>query len=314
MFQPEYERIVLVSDGLKSSEPAWLSAIEIARRHGATVTIVDTVQPPGIAARWLSPMSQEVFELAVAEKEDRLEAVARLFREQEIEVDIEIREGASSVEITRLVIEKDADLVIRYLKGAASSSPGRIGRTARSLVRHCPIPVLLTGGVVAAEPRVLACFDPHHDVSENSSIIEAAAGIAAGAQDLRGLFCWELYGSSLLEKRLDSTTFQQYYRDAEARHREAFDRFAGSHGVAEFSDRLVMHYGDPSTAIPRHCRDNDIDVVVMCSASLNHPLKRLLGSTVDAVMEKSPCAMLIVKPKGFVSRIESADTIVSAGA
>ena len=306
MLRPQYKRIILVSDGLNSSEQATATALSIAHRHGSAVTIMDTVQPPGFAAKWLSPMSQEMFELVIAEKEERLNRIADEFREQGLDVEVIVRSGTSSVEITRLAIEKDADLVIRYMKGENSSFPGRIGRTARSLIQHCPVPLLITDRKLTATPRVLACFDPHHDVNENVAIIESAAGLASDESDLSGLFCWELYGSNLIEKRLDKNTYQQYYRDAEARHRAAFERFSDSQGMAGISDRLVMHYGDPSTAIPAYCREKGVDVVVMCSASLNHPLKRLLGSTVEAVMEDSPCAMLIVKPVGFVSRIKPA--------
>ena len=65
-----------------------------------------------------------------------------------------------------------------------------------------------------------------------------------------------------------------------------------------------MVNGEPASAIPRICGEESIEVVVMCSASLNHPIQRFLGSTVEAILYNLPCSLLVVKPEGFVSPVK----------
>ena len=86
-----------------------------------------------------------------------------------------------------------------------------------------------------------------------------------------------------------------------------------NHDMKAFDNGLRMENGDPIQVIPDVCRHEAIDVAVMSSASRNHPIQRLLGSTVEAVLEKLPCSLLVVKSLGFKSTIKLAQSKIEIG-
>jgi len=306
MSKKKYDRILVVTDGLKSSEPTHESAFDLAKQHGADVLLVDTVVPPSSLNRWLSVNAGDVFEMVVADKQARLEKLAEHFRSGGVEVDTKVLFGKSSEAITRQAIEWDASLVVRYMKGVRSKYPGLLGNTARSLMRFCPAPLLLVGDKAIGDPRVLACIDTEHEEKENAAILAEAANLAQ-KENLFGIYCWEFYGADLIQKRMTERAFKDSLEYAESIFRASFDKFVESHDLAEFGNGVRIENGQPSVVIPEFCRHESIDVVVMCSATLNHPLKRLIGSTVESVIDELPCALLVVKPVGFVSPIRGAE-------
>ena len=112
MGQP-YRKIILVSDGTATSHAAAQTALNLARQHSAKVLVVDSVRPPTIASTWLTGNAREVFDMVVADKQDRLTKVAAILHEAGVDAQIEILFGKSSEEIARTAISEKADLVIR---------------------------------------------------------------------------------------------------------------------------------------------------------------------------------------------------------
>ena len=308
MQQKSYNRIIVVTDGLPSSEPTHETGLNLARRNKCPVTLVDTVRPPSTIARWFSANVSDVFEMVFADKKNRLEEYAQTFRDEGIETEAKVLLGKSSEVITREAIDSEASLVVRYMKGVHSKFSGNVGNTARGLMRICPAPVLLVNQVVLKNPKVVACLDPVHENGENQSIIDEAHRLSGANSDLYGLYCWEMYGSDLLEKRMSPQAFEESVRYTKSMYQKVFDEFIKNHDTSMFGGGIEMQQGQPSFAIPRYCCENKVDVAVMCSATLHHPLRRYFGSTVEAMLEKLPCALLAVKPVGFVSPLETAGT------
>ena len=300
-----FKRVILVTDGLRSSDQVHASALNLAKSHGSHVRIVDTMRPPNAVSRWFSPNASDVFEMVVSDKQKRLHEIADSFREAGVQIETKILFGNSSEAITTEAIRWNADLVIRYMKGFRSKFPGLFGNTARSLMNICPTPILLVGKNTILEPNVLACIDIEHQDEENCAIIAQATRLAGDSEHLLGLYCWEMYGRDILRKRMEQSTFEESLEFAESIYRNAFDKFVESHDTAVFRNGLQLENGEPSKLIPEFCRQENIDVVTMCSAELNHPLKRLFGSTIESVLDHLPCSLLVVKPIGFVSPIET---------
>lgn len=294
-----FQRILVVSDGLKTSDTTHETTLHLAKEHGAKVKIVDTLKPPNAALAWFSPNASDVFEMVLADKQHRLEKIANQFRSAGVSTETEVLLGKSSEAITREAIAWDASLVVRYMKGVRSKFSGTIGNTARSLMRFCPTPLLLVGQSPVVQPNVLACIDTDHDDAENRSILDVSIKLAK-QENLFGLYCWELYGREHIERRMNHDAFQESLAFAESLHQESFRKFVETHDLAMMQN-MRMKNGDPSEIIPAICEQEGIDVVVMCSATLNHPLKRYFGSTVESVIESLPCSLLVVKPIGFVS-------------
>lgn len=302
MSDQSFEHILVITDGLKTSDAVHETALKMARDNNATITVANAVQEPSRLARWTGSYSNEVFEMVVADKQQRLEKCARQFVGAGVKADAKVLIGKSSEAIAREAIESKAGIVIRYRKGALSKSPGRFGNTAKSLMRFCPVPVLFVGDEPVAHPKVLACVDTNHDEHENSAILKAARKLGQVSERLLALYCWKFYHSEMVQQQMSVKAWLDTIGYAKTAHRESFDDFTEKYGISDFS-KLLVENGETQKLIPKICEQEGVDVVVMCSASLNHPFKRYFGSTIESVIEEIPCSLLVVKPEGFQSPI-----------
>jgi nucleotide-binding universal stress UspA family protein len=319
-----YQRMILVTDGTEASDAAEQSALNLAKRHAATVVVVNTVQRRSSVARWLTSKYDDHFEELVTEKQERLEKIAARFTKAGMAVEAEVLIGKSSEAIVRKVLIENADLVVRYRKGPASRQfHSRFGATAINLMRVCPCPLLLVGEKPVADPKILACVDAKHPADENQVILQAASTIASENQNLYAVYCWvysyyahlgEQYADKLHPDLPEGQTELKLFLEEEAKYyREIYDRFVEQHDLSEFPGGLHLENGEPAKVIPEMCRQRDVDVVVMSSATLNHPLRRLLGSTVESVIEQLPCALLVVKPTGFKTPVKAVPAGIQRG-
>lgn len=306
----EYKSIILVTDTTKISQAAGQTALDMAKLNSAKVTIVDTVRRPSMMSKWLSSNTQDLFDLVVTEKQERLDKFASVFDEAGIEHETKVLVGNSSEEISRLAINQDADIVIRYMKGINSRMSGPFGTTARNLMRVCPCPLLLIGDTPVSDPKVLACVNVEHSESENQGVLTETERIAGPQGQWQLLYCWDFYGSEYLSHYVNEATIKKYNNEALKNNESIVDKFLENHALTSSKDRIHMEQGDPVVLIPEFCRKQSIDVVVMSSASHNHPLHRLLGSTVESVLDELPCSLLVVKPTGFKSPIKAIPTSV----
>ena len=82
-----------------------------------------------------------------------------------------------------------------------------------------------------------------------------------------------------------------------------FENFKVEHELEDAQCFLVNR--NPAMYIPQFCSQHGIDIATVCSASLNHPVGRKIGSTIERMIADLPCALLTVKPLGFSSPINS---------
>ena len=299
-----YQQILLVVDAAAPSAHVLESAKQLAKKHNAKVTVVDTIREPSTFSRWLSPNSDDVFNTVVSDKKEKLAKVAEDLHAAGITSDSEVLIGKSSEAITRSAISRGADLVVRYMKGHRSRMSGVFGNTARNLMRVCPVPVFFVGEKTKGFGRIMACVDVDHGSNENQAIMREAEKFASGSGEMLGVYCWDLYGKQLVKNHMSEDSLKEMIKESERMHQEIFDQMLANTELGQFEGKMRMVNGEPASAIPRICGEESIEVVVMCSASLNHPIQRFLGSTVEAILYNLPCSLLVVKPEGFVSPVK----------
>lgn len=309
----KYKNIILVTDALKEARAAVETACNLAKQHAAKITIVDTLRPPSTASRWFSSNADDVFEMVLADKQTRLDKITERIRKQDLNVENKLLIGNSSEEITREAIRINADLVVRYMKGTRSRHAGRFGNTARNLMRICPCPLLLVGDNAVENPKVLACINAEHDDNENKAILIEAERLAADNERLSALYCWKFYGDEFLKDHFAESALQKTLVESEHVYRGVFEKFTQHHDLTSFGDNVRMEHGDPIEVIPEFCRQEGVDVAVMSSASQNHPILRLLGSTIESILDQLPSSLMVVKPIGFKSPIKGAGKTIEMG-
>lgn len=294
-----YNKILLITDGSENARAAEQTALDLAVAGGARVRMVDTVRPPSMISRWLEANTDNVFQMVVNQKEKALDQKAVIFRDSGIEVETAVLCGPSSREITRDAIKFEPDLVVRYMKGFRSRYPGVFGNTSRNLMRTCPAPLLLVGDQPVGGARVMACINAEHDSHENDPIVQQAMQVAGDRDNLHLLYCWKFYGGEMYVEHMGKEALADALQEAEQVHVKLFENYLRQHEYQLADPHVHLENGDPADMIPEVCQKQEIDVLVMSSGSLNHPMHRLLGSTVESILDQIDCALLVVKPEGF---------------
>lgn len=293
------KKIIFVTDTLSPSQPAIDTVLNLAKQHAAMVVIIDVVRQPSNLSRWLSSNVDSVFEVIKGDKQEKLEGLISQFQASGVQANGKVLTGRTSEAVTQAVIETGADLVVRSMKGDRSRYPGRFGNTSRNLMRICPCPVLFIGEQAVDNPRLLACVNAEHDRSENEAIFRSCEAIVSQADRLSGVYCWDLSGKEILGNYIAGDSLKQLLDESRQTYEGIFKNAMAETAHGLFAGRIRMEHGEPRDIIPQICQDESIDIVAMCSASLDHPLHRLLGSTIESVLEGLPCSLLVVKPRGF---------------
>lgn len=303
---------MLVTTESVNTQAAEQTALKLAERSGAKIILVDSVRTPFHLPRSSNVSTEMMIEVAVKVKQEYLESIAGQCRVRGIDVESTVLLSArTSEEIVGLALATNCDLVIRYFKGEHSRVQSRFGQTARNLMRICPVPLLLVGDQVISNPNVLACINAEHGIDENQAILDATRQIARANEKTSSIYCWDIDGSSYLAAQSGErvyTLLPKETREIFRKIRADLDEKCDFSGIG---DQVHIESGNPIELIPAHCRQHSIDVAVMSSVSLNHPLGRLMGSTIEGLIEQLPCALLVVKPIGFRSPIAPAGILAS---
>ena len=307
-----FQKILLVTNQPCDTVGAEQTALNFAKSHSSEVMLVDTIRTPFNASRYPRISAEVMFEAATNAKNEYLQTIQTQFVQDGIEATYKVLTSPrTSAELIRTVIDEEVDLVVRYLKGASSRAAGRFGETAQNLMRACPCPVLLTEKEIK-DPKVVACINLDHGPEENQAILENARRLVSSSNNLLVLCCWEFSGRDFVFEYMDEGMVEETREEAAELYRKMFDRLHSEYSLDDLNDQVFLRNQSPVTAIPAFCKENDVDVAVMCSASLNHPLGRKLGSTIERTIGKLPCSLLTVKPIGFQSNVETAKLSVAA--
>jgi universal stress protein E len=181
------------------------------------------------------------------------------------------------------------------------------------LVRTCPGPLLIVKPRAGRQRGpVLAAIDPNHAAAKPAAldrqILRAAHDISLRLKrPLRAVHAWQpltyLYASAPTETAPvwippeSDAQYEQTLRrlgDAELRHADL------ASGQVEFI------IGTPEEVLPELARQSHAELIVMGAISRTGLERLMLGSTAQRVMDRVPCDVLVIKPRGFRSPISRA--------
>jgi nucleotide-binding universal stress UspA family protein len=138
---PEFETVVVATDGSESVGRAVGVALDFARRFDARVEALYVVDEDEVAS---SPESvREDMRNALQEAGgEALVDVRRRADERDLRVGTAVREGSPADEIVDYAREVDADVVATGTRGRHGENRLLVGSVAEAVVRSCPVPVL----------------------------------------------------------------------------------------------------------------------------------------------------------------------------
>lgn len=306
-----FQNILVAVDSRFDHHPALQWAARLAEHNQAKLKIVDVL--PDLP--WLAKLAlkdSETTQQALADQtRQAVDAIAQPVRDQGIDVTTKVLSGTRAFAIIHEVMRSGHDLVVKVTKGAHTSRTGFFGTNSMRLLRKCPCAVWLVRP--EKEPRfdrVLAAIDPApNDVTRdvmNNTVMDLATSIAEYEQgETHFVHAWELFGAHVLKSRYKPGEFAEAKRGAEAKVAKALDRLLSPYELTHRDERVHLLCDELGTghAIADLAKQERIDLIVMGTIARTGLKGALLGNTAEQVLDRIECAVLAVKPDGFISPV-----------
>jgi len=195
-----------------------------------------------------------------------------------------VAEGAAAKKIVETAENEKADLIVMGKKGQSMLERVLIGSVANHVVRHSPVPVLLTkkGKPPAGIKKILV---PTDFTKEEDAEREFAWDLAKGfGASLIFLYVLELYGH---EFRMVDHMFKAALTKFKKRAQKA------KRGISVSKD--VIPAATAAAGIDEYSRKRHCDLIVMatCARGLG---RFLLGSTTDKVISLTDLPVYVLPP------------------
>jgi len=316
-----FRNVLVHLDSRAESQLALDAAARLARESGASISVVDALEPlPPLgfapAGDFGAPLLTAA-EISDRLHEDRLlrlrQAIAPLQREG-LKVGAQVLWGSAFLAIVREVIANGRDLVLQTAEGRTRLGGPVFGSTTMHLFRKCPCPVWALHPDLHARPvrRVVAAVDPDAGDAARTRLAERVLGLALEQARDRGcelhvVRAWTLPGESVLRTTLGLGGLERY---AEAQEREVsrvLHEFLARFGAALDRARVHLLRGPAPSVIPEFVAARGADLLVIASVARTGVPGLFIGSTAERVLQRVECSVLAVKPDGFETPVRLAD-------
>jgi len=147
-----YDRIVVPTDGSKSSQPAIEHAVELAAVHGATIHAVYVINLASFSGVPTEGTWEGVSTALEQEGEAALDAVVEAGKERGVPVERVRLEGRPSQRIVEYASENDGDIIVMGTHGRGGLDRLLLGSVAERVVRAASVPVMTVQSPVGTEP------------------------------------------------------------------------------------------------------------------------------------------------------------------
>lgn len=216
---------------------------------------------------------------------------------EEIDWRFVIAEGRDAAEsITRNASEQDIDLIVMRSRRRPVAA-ALLGSTAEAVSSAAPCPVLVThpqerewisalGGKILLKRILIA-----HDFSDYATLV-MRYGLSIGQE-----YQTEVHLLHVLSANGDEgpEIARTPFVPEDAYRRAMFQ--AMPQGTDLWCDvNTVVRKGKPYQEVLSYAEENKIDLICMGAHGSGHSLQAFLGSTVDRVLRRAPCPVLIARP------------------
>jgi universal stress protein E len=301
-------------------------AAQLAKRHGARLTLVHCVFDPN-ARRMFPGLAEprETIDRLLADRRAGLERLARPLRRRGIKVASQaLWDYPAFAGIVREVLRSNSDLVVAETHKHAFGVRLFLTNNDWQLIRLCPAPLLLVRSTAKyGKTRILAAIDPLHSRAKaahlDDRILELAGGMASahgGRLDVVHAF---VPLSIVIAGGVAEPVIVPVDPRVERRHAERVKRTVERtvRPLRLPQQRLHVTAGQPERVILDTAKRLRTDIIVMGAASRRGIERIFIGSTAEAILDRLPCDVLVVKSPRFRTtvpkRAESSRLLFFAG-
>jgi nucleotide-binding universal stress UspA family protein len=292
-------------------------AVALAKLNNAALTLVDVIDAaPGELAKLMATLSgrrgPEIEDDVISYHRDRLAKLADQVRAEGVEVTEAVLQGSPFVEVIRMVLREGHDIVI---KGATAAAHGRgvMKGFDMHLLRKCPCPVwMLMGREDGQFDKIVATVDPGPtgDAARDRLdrlVLELATSLGErDASTVKVVHAWYLQE----EQALRHGRYTKAYAgevDALIEREEKGARARVAALMADFPQiapgNVSVIKGNPGDVITEYAASEKADLIVMGTVGRTGLSGFIMGNTAETILNRVRCAVIAVKPEGFVSPV-----------
>ena len=316
-----FKNILYLAEPGLDETAALARAVSLAENNQARLILLHVSEPPRAG---ILLVESGTLEARAAELRERmaasLEAMAAPWRER-VTIDIQVCLGAPVLVAIQEVLAEGLDLIIKLARPETGFLDRFLGGTDLQLLRKAPCPVwILSPQDQDRYHRILAAvdFDPWRPELENDSlnrrILELSSALAlADFAELHLVHSWEPLSEDMMRLWSDPDDVAKIADSVNTehlRHQEGFERLlhklrgwigADAYDYLKPSPHLLR--GSAPETIPALVKQLKFDLVVMGTAGRSGITGLVIGNTAEAILSQLRCALLAVKPDGFMSPV-----------
>jgi nucleotide-binding universal stress UspA family protein len=294
-----FKNILTVFNDVVGDDDTLNQAAALAKRNEARLTVVEVIEDAALRSSF------------IAEREKRLHRLTASIRQEGTTLDTVVLTGTPFLEIIRHVLRKKHDLVVMTADGGAGYRDLFFGSTSMHLMRKCPCPVWVTKpGAQNGYARILAAVGPNpDDVIEselNIKIMDLATSLAhLNKSELHIVHTWEVTGkdTDTLGSEITDAIRARILHKHELEHREPLEGLLERYNLNDLSHKIHLKRGSPDFIIPQLADTIEVDLIVMGTICRTGIPGFIIGNTAEFILRQVNCAVLTVKPEGFVTPV-----------
>ncbi|MDH5481838.1 MAG: universal stress protein [Candidatus Bathyarchaeota archaeon] len=275
------KKILVPIDGSVSSLMAEETAAVIAKKTGASVTVLHATQELKMGYRLPKSVENEILSHIEQEAEKTVNDTRALFKEEKIKVDTKTI-GRSDPANSILELSSNYDMTIMGAHGENEKDPYALGSITKKVIHHADYPVLVTKKVSPIS-NLLICIDG----SPNSSKALDYALRLADKMDSK------ITVLNVQEQKIH----KKAPKAVEELGHKILAKSLTAVGKKKVKVDTKLKIGVPSDSIVEVATKGKYDLIVLGSRGLGTVDRFLLGSVSDDVSHKAKCSVLIVPTK-----------------
>ncbi|MFB6179972.1 MAG: universal stress protein [Halorientalis sp.] len=281
-----FDRILFPTDGSDTTVAVFEYVQQIAREHGASVTVLN------VADTGRDSVTQISGDVVDALEQDGERIVADLAEHASgIDVDTEVLQGDPAATVEEYADRIGADLIVMPTHGRSGLERLLLGSVTERVINTASVPVL------AVNPDHGAWTYPPANVLVPTDGSAGAARALASGIDLAGATGATLHLLTVVETASLGFDARSVVKDEqlEATGRRILDD-ATAQAHASLDDvQDVIRDGEPYREIDSYIDDAGVDLVVMGTHGRTDFSRYLLGSVANKLVRSSPVPVLTVR-------------------
>ena len=294
----------------RSSKALLRKAATLAKARGCDIELIHVIALPYAPAVSRRANLRQAAQEIVEDCKQRLLKLASSAELNGVPTDVTVTWDYPAADgLVRQVLKRRPQLLLAQSHRHARLARPFLSNTDWELIRKCPCPVWLSKSTRNFDGPVIAALDPLHAHAKPSALDDVILQHALHIAQDRPARVLAFHSYTLPAPPIVAGAVEAYWigmseqeiERYEAKLHQELDRLSGRYRIPA-KNRLLLT-GDPAFALPRLVRKHRASVVVMGAVSRSALTRLFIGHTAERVIDSLNCDVLVVKPRGFKTRV-----------